>query len=235
MASSWQNVKVDGANMRTYVSAPGDAQKVPGIVVVQGQTGVDDVLEFARMASAEGFVGAAPDLYHRDPPDCQDDWPTRRMRLTGATVIADINATISYLKSQVSVDTQRIGIVGFCMGGRAVYLMSAVNADLNAGVMYYGGDTFSPWGSGPSPFERTKDIHCPIMGHFGEDDKNPSPADMRKLDAEMTRLGKPHEFHSYANAAHAFANFGSPAYREHAAKASWPRTFGFFNKHLKAL
>ena len=119
------------------------------------------------------------------------------------------------------------------MGGRAVYLMSAVNPDIKAGVMYYGSDPFHSWGDGPSPFERTKDIHCPIMGHFGEDDKNPSPADMRKLDAELTRLGKAHEFHSYANAAHAFANFGSPGYREHAAKASWPRTFGFFAKHLK--
>jgi carboxymethylenebutenolidase len=119
------------------------------------------------------------------------------------------------------------------MGGRAVYLMSAVNSDIKAGVMYYGGDPFHAWGDGPSPFERTKDIHCPIMGHFGEDDKNPSPADMRKLDAELTRLGKLHEFHSYANAAHAFANFGSANYREHAAKASWPRTFGFFAKHLK--
>ena len=57
---------------------------------------------------------------------------------------------------------------------------------------------------------------------------------MHKLDAEMTRLGKAHEFHSYANAAHAFANFGSPGYRERAATASWPRTFGFFDKHLKS-
>jgi carboxymethylenebutenolidase len=73
------------------------------------------------------------------------------------------------------------------------------------------------------------------MGHFGEDDKNPSPADMKKLDAELTRLGKAHEFHSYPNAAHAFANFGSGNYREHAANASWPRTFGFFAKHLKGV
>jgi carboxymethylenebutenolidase len=99
--------------------------------------------------------------------------------------------------------------------------------------MYYGGDPFHAWGDGPSPFERTKNIHCPIMGHFGEDDKNPSPADMKKLDAELTKFDKPHEFYSYANAAHAFANFGSGAYREHAADASWPRTFGFFGKHLK--
>ena len=233
MSSSWENVKVDNSNMRAYVSAPDNAQRVPAIIVVQGQTGVDDVLKFSDMVSREGFIAAAPDLYHRDPPDCKDDWPTRRLRLTGATVIADINATVGFLKSHNSVDPGRIGIVGFCMGGRAVYLMSAVNTDFKAGVMYYGGDTFSAWGDGPSPFERTKDIHCPIMGHFGEEDKNPSPADMRKLDAELTRLNKPHEFFSYAGAAHAFANFGSANFREDAANASWPRTFGFFAKHLK--
>jgi carboxymethylenebutenolidase len=56
---------------------------------------------------------------------------------------------------------------------------------------------------------------------------------MKKLDAELTRLGKVHEFYSYPNAAHAFANFGAANYREHAATASWPRTFEFFAKHLK--
>ena len=221
MSSSWENVTVDGSNMRAYVSAPNNLPRAPAIVVVQGQTGVDDFLQFSDMVAREGFVAAAPDLYHRDAPDCKDDAPTRRMRLTDKTVIADINGTVDFLKSHSAVDPARIGIVGFCMGGRAVYLMSALKPDLKAGVMYYGGDPFHAWGEGPSPFERTAQIHCPIMGHFGEDDKNPSPADMRKLDAEMTRLGKLHEFHSYANAAHAFANFGSPAYREHAATASW--------------
>ena len=232
MSSSWENVKVDNSTMRAYVSAPENAERVPAIVVVQGQTGVDDFVEFSDMVARQGFVAAAPDLYHRDPPDCKDDAPTRRMRLRDPTVIQDINATVSFLKSHKSVDPGKIGIVGFCMGGRIVYLMSAVSADIKAGVMYYGGDPFSAWGDGPAPFALTKDIHCPIMGHFGEDDKNPSPADMRKLDAELARHDKPHEFHSYPNAAHAFANFGSGNYREHAANASWPRTFGFFSKHL---
>ena len=50
-----------------------------------------------------------------------------------------------------------------------------------------------PWGEGPAPFERTAEIHCPLMGFFGEEDANPSPAYMRKLDAELTRCGKAHE------------------------------------------
>jgi carboxymethylenebutenolidase len=234
MASTWENVRVGASNMRAYVSAPDNTQRVPAIVVVQGQTGVDDFVEFSDMVARQGFIAAAPDLYHRDPTDCKDDAPTRRMRLRDATVIQDINATVNFLKSHKSVDPSRIGIVGFCMGGRIVYLMAAVNPDIQAGVMYYGGDTFSAWGDGPSPFERTAQIHCPIMGHFGEDDKNPSPPDMERLDAELTRLAKPHEFYSYPNAAHAFANFGSGNYREHAANTSWPRTFGFFAKHLKS-
>jgi carboxymethylenebutenolidase len=70
------------------------------------------------------------------------------------------------------------------------------------------------------------------MGHFGAQDENPSPADMHRLDAELSRHGKAHEFHQYADAGHAFANLGSPKYRAHAADASWPRTFDFFTRHL---
>jgi carboxymethylenebutenolidase len=233
MASSWENIKVGDSNMRIYLSAPESGARSPAAIVIQGQTGVDDFLKFSDMVAREGFVAAAPDLYHRDAPDCKDDPPMRRMRLRDATVIQDVNATASFLKSHRAVDAGKIGIVGFCMGGRVVYLMSAVNHDIKAGVMYYGSDPFSPWGEGSSPFELTKEIGCPIMGHFGEEDKNPSPADMQKLDAELTRLSKPHEFHSYPNAAHAFANFGSGNYREHAANASWPRTFEFFRRNLQ--
>lgn len=232
MTSSWENVKVGDSKMRVYVSRPEGSQPAPALIVVQGQTGVEDFVKFSDLAAQNGFVAAAPDLYHRDPPDCQDDPPTRRMRLRDATVIQDINATVDFLKSHPAVSPGRTGIVGFCMGGRIVYLMCSVNPAIKAGVMYYGGDTFASWGEGSSPFVRSKDIHCPIMGHFGEDDQNPSPADMRKLDAELTRLGKAHEFYPYPNAAHAFANFGSGNYREHAANASWPRTFGFFGKQL---
>ena len=232
MTSSWEHVKVGDSSMRVYLSRPENARPAPAIIVVQGQTGVEDFVKFSDMVAAQGFVAAAPDLYHRDPPDCKDDPPTRRLRLRDATIIQDINAGIGFLRAHPAVESGRIGLVGFCMGGRIVQLMAAVNPDIKAGVMYYGADPFSAWGEGPSPYERIRDISCPIQGHFGEDDKNPSPADMRKLDAEMTRLGKQHEFYSYPNAAHAFANFGSGNYREHAADASWPRTFRFFTKHL---
>jgi carboxymethylenebutenolidase len=100
--------------------------------------------------------------------------------------------------------------------------------------MFYGGNTMVAHGEGPSPFERTSEIRCPIQGHFGEEDANPSLEDMRKLDAELTRHGKIHEFYSYAGAAHAFANAGSANYRPRAAALSWPKATEFLSRHLMA-
>jgi carboxymethylenebutenolidase len=110
--------------------------------------------------------------------------------------------------------------------------MAAANPSFKAAVSYYGGGTMVPWGEGSAPFERTTEIHCPLLGLFGEDDANPSPADMRKLDAELTRYGKIHEFHSYPGAGHAFMNRRGERYRADADQDSWPKTLAFFTKHL---
>ena len=233
MNACWESTKVENSAMRLYLCLPDDPTPAPGIIVVHGQTGVQDFLEVTRMIAGAGYVAVAPDLYHRDPPECKDDAPTRRSRLRDLTVIDDINAAANFLNAHQSVAAGQVGIVGFCMGGRVVYLTSAASPAVKAGVMYYGGDTMRAWGDGPSPFERTADIHGPILGHFGADDLNPSPQDMRRLDAELNRHGKTHEFFSYDGAEHAFANLGSAKYREHAARASWPRTFAFFAQHLR--
>ncbi len=148
------------------------------------------------------------------------------------SIIKDIEGAIGFLKNHSRVDRRKLGIVGFCMGGRLVYLMSAASKDLKAGVMFYGGGTMVPFGEGPTPFDRTREINCPIQGHFGAEDKNPSPEDMRKLAAELTKFGKAHEFHTYSGAAHAFVNTGSTNYRPHAAALSWPKATEFFSKHL---
>ncbi len=85
-------------------------------------------------------------------------------------------------------------MIGFCMGGRVAYLMAAVNPSFKASVVYCGGYLFAARGDGPSPFEKTPQIHCPILGHFGQGDVNPSPDDMRKLDAELTKHVHAHKF-----------------------------------------
>ncbi|MFQ5904895.1 MAG: dienelactone hydrolase family protein [Candidatus Binatia bacterium] len=233
MASSWEQIKADDGFMKLYVSLPDSPGSFPGVVVIQHQGGVDEfVQEMTRRIAGAGYVGLAPDLYHRDEVDCQDDGPTRRARLRDASVIKDVSATVDFLKGHRSVNAERLGIIGFCMGGRVAYLMAAANPNFKAAVAYYGGNILVPWGDGPSPFQRTAEIHCPILGHFGEDDKNPSPDDMRKLDAELTKHDKVHEFHSYPGAGHAFMDKSKNSYRAHADEASWPRTLDFFRRCL---
>lgn len=232
MKSSWEKVS-EKDSLRAYVSLPAGPGTAPAIVVIQHQGGVDSFVQnmTKRIADA-GYVAAAPDLYHRDGPECRDDGPTRRARLQDASVIEDVNATVEFLQRHSAVKGDRLGIVGFCMGGRVVYLMASASAKFGAGVAYYGGNIFSPWGTGPSPFERTAKIQCPLMGHFGAEDRNPSPEDMRKLDAELTKFKKAHEFFSYDGAGHAFMDDSRESYRRNADEASWPRTLQFFARHL---
>ena len=233
MPSSWESVKIDGSDMPLYVSTPASGGPVPGIVVIHGQSGLENFIkDTTHMLALQGYAAAAPNLYHRDSPDCKDDNPTRKSRLRDPTIIRDIEGVLGFLKNHRQVNSAKLGIVGFCMGGRLVYLMSAASKDLKAGVMFYGGGTMVPFGEGPSPFERTREISCPIQGHFGAEDKNPSPADMRTLDAELTKFAKAHEFHTYSGAAHAFANTGSNNYRPHAAALAWPKATEFFSRHL---
>ena len=232
--SDWQDTQSDGSTMPMYISTPQEGGAFPALVVMQHQGGVDEFLQRTaeRLAQA-GFIAAAPDLYHRDGPDCKDDLVTRRSRLSDRRIINDIAAVVSFLQRHAGADANRLGIIGFCMGGRLAYLGAAANPAFKAGVAYYPGNTFRAWGRDlPSPFERSRDLGCPIQGHFGADDGNPSPADMARLDEELNKHNKPHEFYSYPNAGHAFLDFTKESYRKHADEASWPRTLEFLARHL---
>lgn len=230
--SKWREIDSDGSAMRMHVSAPAGAGPFPGIVIMQHQGGVDEFVQQTtqRLAQA-GYIAAAPDLYHRDGPDCKDDIVTRRSRLSDRRIINDIAATVNFLQRHDSIASERIGIMGFCMGGRLALLGAATNPAFKVAVAFYPGNTFRAWGRNlPSPFERMVDIRCPVQGHFGAEDANPSPEDMAKLDAELTKLNKPHEFHSYANAGHAFLDSTKDSYRRHADEASWPKALEFLGR-----
>jgi len=235
IASDWQQVAVADSTMRMHVSIPPGSGPFAALVVLQHQGGVDEFVQHATARLAEaGYVAAAPDLYHRDGPDCKDDIITRRSRLSDRRVAADVYATVGFLQRHDLVDGHRLGIIGFCMGGRLVYLMAAVNPVFQAAVAYYPGNTFRAWGKDiPSPFERSSDIHCPLLGHFGEEDQNPSLEDMHKLATELSQHRKAHEFYSYPNAGHAFMDHTRESYRRPADELSWPRTLEFLDRHLR--
>ena len=234
--SQWQVTESDGNPMSIHISTPEGRGVFPAVVVIQHQSGVDPFIQAmtGRLADS-GFVAAAPDLYHRDGPNCSDEMRARSARLSDRRVIADVSATLDFLKGHDAVDAARIGIVGFCMGGRVVYLMAAAVPDFKAAVTFYPGNTGRAWGRDiPSPLERTAQIACPLQGHFGDDDKNPSPEDRLKLDAELTKHGKVHEFYAYPNAGHAFMDDTKESFRRAAAEAAWPRALDFLRRGLGA-
>ena len=229
----WETIESGGHSMRVYLAVPSGKRTASAVVVAQHGPGVDRFIEDRVDRLAEhGYVAAAPDLYHRQPQDGAEVM-TRIGRLRDPEIVIDVDATVEHVRRLPDLQVADIGVTGFCMGGRVAYLMAASNPDLKAAGVFYGGNIMKPWGDGPSPFEQTPRISCPIIGFFGDEDANPSPADVKTIDAELDRLGKPHEFHSYANAGHAFLNFTNPAvYREAPARDAWQKLLAFFDQRL---
>ena len=230
----WETIQVDGQPMRMYLDFPAGGGTLPAVIVIQHGPGVDRFIEDrVEKLARPGYLAAAPDLYHRQPPD--GDMMTRIGRLRDKEVIAEVNTTINHIQRLPDARVGSIGIIGFCMGGRVTYLMAGSNPIFKAAGVFYGGNIMVQWGDGPSPFDLTRHISCPMAGFFGVDDTNPSPADVKKIGEELDRFKKPHEFHSYAGAGHAFLNFLNPnTYREQPAAAAWEQLLGFLEKTLKA-
>jgi carboxymethylenebutenolidase len=233
MSVRWETTDVGGKAMRVYLGMPERPAGRPGIVIAQHAGGVDPFIQdVVHRLHREGYAAVAPELFHRQPATGLE--PLARIALLkDAEIIEDMNAAIAHMKA-VGTGLGPIGVAGFCMGGRVSYLTAAVNREVQAAAVFYGGNIMKPLGDGPAPFERSAEITCPLIGFFGADDTNPSPEDMRKIDAELTRLSKWHEFHAYRDAGHAFLNFIAPErYRERQARAAWQEMLAFFDQYLK--
>jgi len=221
--------------MRIYSKSPAGAAQAPGIVVIMHGPGLDKFIEDRVDDLAHhGYAAAAPDLYHRQPED-GTDMMARIGRLRDKEIIADADATIAHLRALKDVRVTDLAVLGFCMGGRISYLLAGARpAAWRAAGVFYGGNIMKPWGEGPAPFDLTGDITAPMIGFFGLDDTNPSPADVDKIDAELSRHGKTHEFHRYEGAGHAFLNFtNADRYRPSQAKDAWEKMLAFLGRHLK--
>src|SRR5262245_27942519 len=231
MKNSWEKTIVDNSEMGLYLSQPDGVDPVPAIVVIQNKYGVKEFTqEMTRRCAAAGYVGIAPQLYHRTgEPATEEDVENLRSARNDTNILADLKGTFDFLKGCAKADTSRLAIVGFCMGGRVAFLAAAATPWFNAAVDYYGGRIYKAWGKGPpAPSELAANVSCPIQGHFGMLDTGPSPEEMHKLDAELTQHGKPHEFFYYDGAGHSFNNSGQRKYAPEADKISWQRTLGFF-------
>jgi carboxymethylenebutenolidase len=231
MSVGWEDIQAPGGRMPVYVGAPEHAARCPGIIVIQHAGGVDaPIQDTVHRLRREGYWAAAPALYYRQAAQGLDNMQ-RMSLLRDAEVLDDVRATLDCLRARTDAP---VGIVGFCMGGRVSYMAAGRLSGLSAAVVFYGGNIMKAWGEGEPPFAASAGISCPLLGLFGAEDANPSAEDVAAIGAELTRLGKWHEFHSYRGAGHAFQNFlSAERYRERAARASWAEALAFFNETLR--
>ena len=226
---------MSAALMRILSEAPRGVAQAPGVVVIMHGPGLDRFIEDrVQELVRHGYAVASPDLYHRQPVDDVDTM-TRVGRLRDDEILADVDAAIAHLRSLDRPHVTELAVLGFCMGGRITYLAAGARPAMwRAAGVFYGGNIMKPWGDGPAPFDLTPRIACPMLGCFGLDDTNPSPADVDRIDAELTRHGKAHELHRYPGAGHAFLNFtNAERYRPQQAKEAWQKMLDFLDRHLK--
>lgn len=240
MPLSWLELDVNGQPMETYLARPQDSGPHPAVIVVQEIWGVNSHIQSVTgRLPASGYVGISPAIFHRQGRHMltlyeeMDESLAHMGNLKDSEILDDLRAVVSYLQSQPFVDSNRIGITGFCVGGRISYLAAANLPEIKAAVNFYGGRSMVAFGDGKSPVEQTANISAPIMGLFGEDDGNPTKEDVATIEAELKKHGKEYEFHSYPGCGHGFHCDERSSYRREAALDAWCKAIGWFDKHLK--
>ncbi|HEY8676137.1 MAG TPA: dienelactone hydrolase family protein [Candidatus Dormibacteraeota bacterium] len=222
-----------------YLARPLGAGPYPGVVVIHHMPGWDEgTREIVRRFAAHGYIAICPNLHHRDAPGAAPDDASAAARANGGVpderFLGDCEGALRYLRAMPS-GSGRVATIGYCSGGRQSFL-AACELDPDAAVVCYGAFIVGipPAGSRVVPvIDRAEGISCPILGLFGVEDSHPSVDQVTEIDAELTRLGKLHEFHVYENAGHAFFAVDRPSYRPEAAVEGWGRIWGFLQRSLQ--
>ena len=224
--------------MRLYEATP-DGPAKGAVIVVMEAFGVNDHIEdVARRAAAAGYHAVAPDFFHRagGGTAAYDDFGTVMAKFQGMSddgILVDVDAALDHLRAAGFSD-DKIGITGFCFGGRVTFLVSA-RRSLGAGVTFYGGGIVKPGGLPfPGLLEEAATLRTPWLGLFGDLDKGIPVDDVEALRAALDEADPvPHEIVRYADADHGFHCNDRPAvYHAEAAADAWRRAVAWFDTHL---
>jgi len=218
-----------GADTATgYLARPAGDGPFPAVVVIQEWWGLNDwVKQQADALAKEGYVALAADLYRGQVTSSPDEAHQLMSGLSQDRALGDLKAAWAHLQSRKDVKKDRIGVVGWCLGGRYALLLATEQPELKAAVAYYGAPP-----TDPAAIAR---IQARVLGNYGADDQGPSPAAVREFEAAMKKAGKSIDVKIYEGAPHAFANENNPwgGYRKDAAADAWQRTLAFFDASLK--
>src|SRR5919107_127710 len=195
-----------------------------------------EVMSPERIAAGMAFLRNAPQEVQRDPTKLesalserpQEERDAIKMLATAMSpnqrfrFAEDLLGAIEYLKSRPEVNGDRIGSIGFCMGGAISGYLATLSPDLRAAVIFYGQNP---------PLERVPDIQARVLGIYGGEDHRITDT-VPEFEEAMEREGKSFEYHIYPGAPHAFFNESRDNYREEAAKDAWRRVLAFFGESL---
>jgi carboxymethylenebutenolidase len=196
------------------------------VIVIQEWWGlVDHIKDVCERFAGEGFVALAPDLYHGKTTKSPDEAGKLLMELRVDEAEKDLAGAAQYLLDHTATTGEKVGVVGFCMGGALALYTASKNAKVGACVSFYGG------------FVNAKpdlpNLQAPVLGIYGEHDKSVPPAAAHKLEQQLKALGKNVEVIIYPDADHAFFNDTRPAvYKAEAAADAWQRTIEFLRSAL---
>lgn len=239
-----ETVTLKGANqdvINAYMARPLGAGPFPAMVLVHHMPGWDEwYKEATRKFAYHGYVALSPNLYFRAGHGTVED-VAAKVRAAGGVpdeqAVGDLKGSLEYLTSLPYVN--KVGIFGTCSGGRQTFLAACRVEGFSAAVDCWGGrvvmkeedinDKFPV-----SPLDYTKDLNCPLLGIFGNEDHGPTPAQVDQHEAALKAEGKSYEFYRYDDAGHGFFYHHRPNYRQAQAVDGWQKVFSFLEKHLKS-
>ena len=230
-----------GDEGEAYYARPSAPGKYPAVVLVHHLPGWDEwITEVVRKFALHGIVCISPHLYFREGPGSPDDLAAKARDKGGvsdAQVVGDMNGALAWLKERPEFNG-KTAVMGFCSGGRHAYLVACQSKGFSACINCWGGNVVvdDPSLLGPlrpvAPIDMTPDLPCPVLGLFGNDDANPKPEHVDRLEAKLKDCGKTYEFHRYDGCGHAFFNATRVAYRPEQAADGWNKVFAFLKKHM---
>jgi carboxymethylenebutenolidase len=231
-----------GGSFGGYLARPADGGERPAVLVWMEIFGINShIRDVTERVAREGYVALAPDYFHRTGPGVEYDYDEAGMEkgmalmtaLQADEMISDANAAIAYLQGRPDVRGDRIGCMGFCIGGHMTYL-TACETGVRAAASFYGGGIAAPQGPGgaASTLSRTPSIGGKILCLFGDQDGFIPKDQVDAVQAALADAGIDHETVVYPGADHGFFCDQRDGYQEAAATDAWTRVKDLFASQL---
>jgi carboxymethylenebutenolidase len=231
--------------LEAYYASPRDAgPTTPAVVIAMAIWGVDaQIRDTARRFAKEGYIAIVPDLYaglgapNGDGASDVRAFVPLAQKLSDDVVDADLAAAAAFVRGGAGGRPQKVGVVGFCMGG-AIALRQAVDnvGTFQSAAVFYGKVRYGTTGNNgaitPIALDYADEIGLPLSGSWGGKDTSILAADVLALDAKLAALKKPHDLHVYDEAGHAFFDDTRASYVADPASDAWSRTLAWFGRYL---